>query len=465
MSLSRNEIYNLCLQAKDLLVGARLESIKETAPFQWMFVLKRQAVYHRLWVCLKAPFTRFHLLSGPQKNYETPQTKAWESYLTPSTLEALEMAGNDRILKLDFRKGPALYSVVFEVFPQRPNLYLLDSQRKIVHSFHPCAEAAYALPQNIKAQEALQRDASITHEGLEKAFAEKETAAAIKLLHGKLHTELQHRIKKNSKQQQQALADLERCQRWAQVQHEGLLLQANMFRLKKGMTEVSVSDWEQHGQVVCLALEGRLSPHEQIASRFKMSKKLKSGLGHHQKILDKLQAEAQKLRERSEELERASTLEALERLEMRWGGARGPSAKPKKAAIPVPYHEFKSASGQSIWVGKNAAANDKLTFSYAKGSDWWLHVSDYPGSHVVIRTQKKQDPDEETVQDALQLAMAYSKAKDKGEAEVCISQCKFVSRAGKNQPGKVQISQHKLAFVRYDPQRFQNIKTRHTQIN
>ena len=215
MSLSRNEIYNLVLQAKDLLAGACFESIKETSPFQWVFVLKKQAVYHRLLVCLKAPYTRFHLLSRPQKNYETPQTKAWESLLTPSTLEALEMAGNDRILKLDFRKGHSLYSVIFEVFPQRPNLYLLDSRQQIVHSFHPCAELAYALPQNIKAQDALKLDASVSHEGVEKAFAEKETAAALKLLKGKLHTELQHRIKKNSKQQQQALADLERCQRWA----------------------------------------------------------------------------------------------------------------------------------------------------------------------------------------------------------------------------------------------------------
>jgi predicted ribosome quality control (RQC) complex YloA/Tae2 family protein len=460
MSLSRQEIYNLVLQAKDLLIGAQLESIQEASPYLWIFGLNRQGYYHRLLVCLKAPLTRFYLVSLPIKNYVTPQTKSWASILTPSTLVAIEMAGYDRILKMDFQKGRSSYTVVFEVFPQRPNLYLLDVEQKVVLSFHPTELVHYALPRNLKVQEALKQDASITHKSIEEAYEQKEYEAACKLLKDKLYAELQQKNQKNKKQQQQALADLERCQKWNQVQHEGMLLQANMFRLKKGMTHVEVSDWEQDGKEISLDLDGRLSPQEQIASRFKRSKKLKSGLSHHQKFLDKVLAEAKKLEVYAEELAKAATLEALKRLNVLWGKIQVSKAKPIKDAVPLPYYEFKSASGYAIWVGKNAVSNDKLTFSYAKGSDWWLHVSNYPGSHVVIRIQKKQDPDEQTVQDALQLAMAYSKAKDKGEAEVCITQCKFVSRAGKNQPGKVQISRHKLLFVKYDPDRFHSIKTR-----
>jgi predicted ribosome quality control (RQC) complex YloA/Tae2 family protein len=460
MSLNRNAIYNLIHQLKESILGACVESIQETSPFKWIFILKKQSTFYRLLFCLKAPLSRFHLVSISCKTYDTPVTQSWLSFLNHFLLDSIEMAGDDRILKILFRKGSTAYTLVFEVFPQRPNLYLLDANQNILHSFNPVKQTLYHPPKNLKENEPLQLDPSMSHYSIEQLFEEKENELAFNVMKHRIQSELQQKVKKNSQGQKKCLADLERCHRWNDIQHEGVLLQANLYRLDRGMKEVEVSDWEKEGRPTVIALNARRSPHQEIEFRFKLSKKLKNGWIHQQKILEKLQEEVKKLESLVSEGEKLTNLASLETFASKLGMALEPPSPKEKPPKTLPYHEFKSASGFSIWVGKNARANEKLTFSYAKGSDWWLHVNDFPGSHVIIRVQKKQQPDEETLQDALQVALAYSKAKDRGEGEICVTQCKYVSRLGKNQPGKVQISHHKTLYVKFDSARFQHIKNR-----
>ncbi len=458
MSLNRNDIYNLVHSLKNQVTGAYVESIQEISPFKWMFILKKPSALYRFLFSLKTPFSRFHLLSTHYKTYETPSTKVWLSLLNHSHLYSLEMVGKDRILKMNFRKGFEIYSLIFEVFPQRPNLYLLDGEGKILHSFNPVGQSLYTPPKNLKENDFLTLDPSITHSSIEKNFEEKEREFTFKLMKQRIQSELQQKVKKNAKQQKKCLTDLERCLHWGDIQHEGVLLQANLYRLSKGMTEVVVSDWEQEGQLITIALNGRRSPHQEIEFRFKLSKKLKGGLIHQQKILDKLQEEGKQLELLVNEGETLTNLASLQMFASRVGISLEPPSPVEKILKALPYYEFKSSSGFSIWAGRNAIGNDKLTFSYARGSDWWLHVNDFPGAHVVIHLPKNQPLDEETLQDALQIALAYSKAKDRGEAEICLTQCKYVSRLGKNQPGKVQISQHRTLYVKFNPNRFRLIK-------
>ena len=69
---------------------------------------------------------------------------------------------------------------------------------------------------------------------------------------------------------------------------------------------------------------------------------------------------------------------------------------------------FISLDGITIKVGENAKDNSALTeSSYPK--EWWLHVSDLPGSHVVVCYEGDVIP-RETKRDAAILAVKYSKA-------------------------------------------------------
>jgi predicted ribosome quality control (RQC) complex YloA/Tae2 family protein len=179
---------------------------------------------------------------------------------------------------------------------------------------------------------------------------------------------------------------------------------------------------------------------------------LRSGIEHSKAMLKRIDSEIAHIKKDLEALKHVDSWKGLSPFEV----VKVP--KDREEQKKLPYYEFTTSGGLKVWVGKNAKANDQLTFRYAKGSDYWLHVADFPGSHIVLRVGKNQEPDPESIQDALQLAIGYSKAKDQGAAEVCVTQCKYVSRLGKNAPGKVQISKHKNLHVKFDPAKFKRIK-------
>jgi len=74
-----------------------------------------------------------------------------------------------------------------------------------------------------------------------------------------------------------------------------------------------------------------------------------------------------------------------------------------------------------ILVGKNEKGNIKL-LKQSNANDYWLHIKNYPGSHVIIKNNKLQIPDKVLVK-AAELAVAFS---GKNEGEVDYTKRKFV---------------------------------------
>jgi hypothetical protein len=56
-----------------------------------------------------------------------------------------------------------------------------------------------------------------------------------------------------------------------------------------------------------------------------------------------------------------------------------------------------------------------------------MHAAGFPGSHVVIRSQEDDIP-EETIRDAAALSAKYSKAPQKGKVGVNLVRCRQVRR-------------------------------------
>ena len=56
-----------------------------------------------------------------------------------------------------------------------------------------------------------------------------------------------------------------------------------------------------------------------------------------------------------------------------------------------------SSDGFKILVGKNNKQNDHLTLKVADNDDIWMHTKNIPGSHVIIKTNEKNVPDETKV--------------------------------------------------------------------
>jgi predicted ribosome quality control (RQC) complex YloA/Tae2 family protein len=358
-------------------------------------------------------------------------------------------------LQLKFSRRNQDYLIISEFFPKKPNLYLLDAQHAILTCLNPVTQTQYLTPNNAQSS-VIQTDLSIQSAEIQSRYALWEMEHALQKEKQELDSFFKKQMTRANKGLKKAEDDFHKCQEWKSIQHEALLLQSNLFRIKKGMSELSVSDWEDGGNKRKIVLDSLKEPKEELEKRFKNARKLKAGLEHAEKRVQEARKEVELWESRY-----VSFVEAA------FHNAHEPFLSfLEKPAIPIavqerkslPYHEFRTAAGLKIWVGKSAANNEKLTFSLARGSDWWFHVSGYPGSHVVLRVEKNKEPDPESVQDAVQMAIAYSKGKDKGTVEVCVTQCKYISRMGKGKTGKVQISKHRNVEASLDPNRIKTIK-------
>jgi len=122
---------------------------------------------------------------------------------------------------------------------------------------------------------------------------------------------------------------------------------------------------------------------------------------------------------------------------------RGPTKKkgPRSSESDrKPYRRYYSFSNTEIRVGKKAEDNDELTLSpkHRDGTDWWMHASGCPGSHVVIRCHD-QNLHEEVVQDAAALAARQSKCQG-SVIKVSLTRCKDIKKPAGAKAGLVQLT-------------------------
>lgn len=101
------------------------------------------------------------------------------------------------------------------------------------------------------------------------------------------------------------------------------------------------------------------------------------------------------------------------------------------------------SSGASVYIGKNAKDNDELTFELARDGDVWFHVEDYPGSHVILRSNSvtKQE-----IRETAELTAYYSKAKNEKKVVVMYCPVRNVKKESKV-VGEVIVDEYKMINV------------------
>ncbi|MBP3338947.1 MAG: NFACT family protein [Lachnospiraceae bacterium] len=112
---------------------------------------------------------------------------------------------------------------------------------------------------------------------------------------------------------------------------------------------------------------------------------------------------------------------------------KGPAKKEK--IKNEPYH-YISSDGFDMYVGKNNLQNEEITFKLANGGDWWFHSKNFPGSHVIVKTNGQELPDS-TFEEAAKLAAYYSKGRDQDKVEIDYIERKHVKKVAGAKPGFV----------------------------
>lgn len=111
--------------------------------------------------------------------------------------------------------------------------------------------------------------------------------------------------------------------------------------------------------------------------------------------------------------------------------------------------EFHSSTGIKILVGQNDYSNDQLTFKVGKANDLWFHVSGSPGSHVILQcADLGMPPDKESIREAAELAVWFSKLRQGGKVAVKYCLVQNVRKPRGTKPGTVHIYKEKMIMVR-----------------
>ena len=106
----------------------------------------------------------------------------------------------------------------------------------------------------------------------------------------------------------------------------------------------------------------------------------------------------------------------------------------------LPYRVHTLSNNTEIWIGKDAKSNDLLTFEYSEIEEWWCHVDEYPGSHIVIKCSD-DDITTNIMKEIAKISINYSKAKNiKGPHTVSFCKCYQVKKKKRAVAGLVYLT-------------------------
>jgi predicted ribosome quality control (RQC) complex YloA/Tae2 family protein len=448
----------LCKELQERVTNFKVVDCLPHDRLRFFLILQKQKHQEALFFCFTPPFLRFHLTqrSLPHEHSTHPLL----SLLQDAIFQNACLLQKDRILQITFQTPHGERLFIAEFFSKHPNYYVIQSDGQILFALHSLHRSHYQLP-TPPSSVSLQSPIWFSHQEVEDAYAKMEKQWEFTHEKHACHAQLNKQLKKLQRKEKELLENLNQCGQWRKVQHEGELIKFHFTSIKKGISSLTLQDWESD-HPYHLKLDPAKSPQEEMASRFRRAKKLQAGIVPLTQYLERTRKELHHIEQLQHKLETFQNLEELISFKSKLSL---PSSKPKQgkaAAISLAsiYREFESAKGLKIWVGKNAKTNEQLTFQLANGRDWWLHANGCSGSHVIIRVAKDLEPDSETLKDALQLALYYSKMRGQGEGEICYTQRKYVSRFGKGRAGLVQISKHQIAWIKFDPARFHALQER-----
>jgi NFACT protein RNA binding domain len=209
-------------------------------------------------------------------------------------------------------------------------------------------------------------------------------------------------------------------------------LAAELYRLKGASGEVDLLD----GSTVKLP-KGK-SAEDTAQLWFAQGKKAERGLSRIQELEMELERERTSFEQSSEGPPSFMSVHTPEK----------PEAKKQKESKRMNDSKRKDGKGAAfrsvmiddfeILIGKGDAENDQLTFKVADDLDFWLHVANMPGSHVVIRNPDKlSDLPRAVIERAAELAAYHSKARESGKTEVHLARIADISKPRGYAPGKV----------------------------
>lgn len=263
----------------------------------------------------------------------------------------------------------------------------------------------------------------------------------------------QNRLEKKIALQENELAETEKKDTF---QKYGELITANIYRLSRGMKVARVEDYySENYETIEIPLDVRLSPAQNAQAYYKKYTKLRNAEVELQKQIISAEEELAYILSVLDTLSRASGQTELDeiRTELQSAGYGSRMKKnafkggnKKSATKPI---EYITSGGYRLLCGRNNLQNDEISLKIAARSDWWFHVKNAPGSHVVMFANG-EEPSERDFTEAAMVAAYNSSLSEAKHIAVDYTQVRNLKKPAGAKPGYVIYHTNYSAYVTPD---------------
>lgn len=283
----------------------------------------------------------------------------------------------------------------------------------------------------------------LDHYYYEKATIDRVHQQGAKLIHI-----VNRELKKNRNKLKKLTQELDNTKYADEYKIKGELLITYLYQVKRGMKEITLPNYYNNDIPIKISLSNQLGPSQNAQKYFKKYQKLKNSISYLNKQILITKNEISYFEEIQSQIELAQVEDLADiQLELMSGGYinKNNHIKKNKRRPKINSPEtFWATDGTKISVGKNNLQNEKLTLHTANRNDYWLHAKNVPGSHVIIHTD---NPSEETLLEAANLAAFYSKARNSSNVPVDYVQVRKIRKPNGTKPGYVIYKGQKTLYV------------------
>lgn len=257
-------------------------------------------------------------------------------------------------------------------------------------------------------------------------------------------------LKKANLKHTNLINDLTKAKENINFSHIGILLQSNLYKVKKGDTKVIVYDYLNNNQEVEIILNPLLDPAQNLKAIFNKAKKANNAITEVTKQIEKVINEIAYLNTLLFQISISnnSDLEEIKN-ELMVNGYLKQSVKFKKKQLKLDFLTYK-LEDVIIYVGKNNTQNDYLTHKLASSNDYWFHVKDIPGSHVIVKVPENNPNyilSETIIRTAANIAAYYSPAKTSSSVPVDYTKIRNLKKVPGFKGSFVTLTNQKTIYI------------------
>lgn len=236
--------------------------------------------------------------------------------------------------------------------------------------------------------------------------------------------------------------DFDESKKYEVYRIEGDLLSTVAYEIKKGQENIEVYNYYDD-TMININLDNRKSAWENIELKYKKSKKLYKSYNILLESIPNLEEEISYLRNIISQINLAENHNEVseikeELIDQKF--IKKPSKSKKKKEEKSSPHKYITDNNNIIYVGKNNKQNEYLTLREANPNDYFFHIKDLPGSHVILKNNQKIEDYE--IEIAAYLAANFSKNSSDRYIDVDYTEKKNVNKAKGSKPGMVYYTNY-----------------------